>query len=144
MSPNLGHGQLVLASPLRPRSDGPLRGDVVVHRRPEQNHRVYIKRIVGLPGESISLRDGVTYSNDCRLEEPYLDNPQRRRAGNERECWLGPDEYFVMGDNRGLSEDSRVFGPVARYLIIGRVWFRYWPLSALGSIPGGSQQPASN
>jgi signal peptidase I len=111
-----------------------------VLRHPAQNHRIYIKRIVGLPDESISLRNGVVCIGDLPLHETYLTSFHNLHRTTDREWWMGPHEYFVMGDNRSDSEDSRIFGPVSRDLIVGSVWFRYWPLRAWGKVPGGSGQ----
>jgi signal peptidase I len=136
MSPTLTSGQYVLAGSLRLSWNQPRRGDIVVLRRPVQNHRIYIKRIVGMPNESISLMNGVVYANDAPLEEPYLAGLPLPPRGDDQEWWMGPEEYFVMGDNRNESEDSRVFGPVARDLILGKVWFRYWPPRSWGRVLG--------
>lgn len=134
MAPTLVSGQHLLARTSRPASNRLSRGDIVVLKHPQHTRRVYIKRIVGLPDESISINKGVTYINDSRLAEPYLIGTEPTRIDSEREWWTGPEEYFVMGDNRNDSEDSRVFGPINKDLIIGRVWFRYWPLCDWGKI----------
>ena len=99
----------------------------MVLRHPQHTRRVYIKRIVGLPNESISINKGITLVNDSLIEEPYLIGNQPPRIEPGREWWNGPEEYFVMGDNRNDSEDSRMFGPINKELIIRRAWFRYWP-----------------
>ena len=145
MSPTLTSGQYVLASSLDLPWNQPSRGRIVVLRHPAQNHRIYIKRIVGMPDESISLRNGVVYIGDLPLHETYLTSFHNLHRTTDREWWMGPHEYFVMGDNRSDSEDSRIFGPVSRDLIVGSVWFRYWPLRAWGKVPGGSGQiPSPN
>jgi signal peptidase I len=134
MSPALVNGQHLLARSLS-RSPAPLiRGQIVVLNHPQHTRRVYIKRIIGLPDETISLILGVTYVDDSRLAEPYLAGANPARTEDYGEWWNGPDEYFVMGDNRSDSEDSRAFGPINKNLIIGRVWFRYWPPGAWGRI----------
>ena len=134
MSPALVGGQYLLARSSRMTSLWLGRGDIVVLKHPQQARRVYIKRIVGLPDESISINKGVTYINDSLLAEPYLIAANTTRVEPDREWWNGPEEYFVMGDNRNDSEDSRAFGPIHRDLIIGRVWFRYWPPGDWGKI----------
>ena len=134
MTPTLLGGQYLLAESLRLASNRLSRGDIVVLKHPQHSRHVYIKRIVGLPDESISINNGVAYINDSLLEEPYLFDNQPARIETDREWWTGPKEYFVMGDNRDDSEDSRVFGPVNKDLIIGRVWFRYWPPNDWGQI----------
>jgi signal peptidase I len=136
MLPTLTNGQYVLAGALNLPWNQPGRGRIVVLRHPLQNHRIYIKRIVALPDESLYLKGGATYVNDSMLDEPYLNQLQYPRRDDGREWWMGPEEYFVMGDNRSDSEDSRIFGPVRRDLIVGTVWFRYWPLRAWGRVHG--------
>lgn len=139
MLPTLAHGQYVLACALNLPWNQPHRGRIVVLRHPRQNHRIYIKRIIGLPNENISLKSGTTYVNDAMLKEPYLANFKYPLRDDHREWWMGTEEYFVMGDNRSDSEDSRVFGPVDRELILGRVWFRYWPPRSWGRVPEGRE-----
>ena len=140
MSPTLASGEYVLASSLDLPWNHPSRSRIVVLRHPAQHHRIYIKRIVGLPDESISLRNGVVYIGDLPLQEAYLTGSPKLRKTADREWWTGPSEYFVMGDNRNDSEDSRVFGPVSRELILGSVWLRYWPLRAWGKVPADAGQ----
>jgi signal peptidase I len=89
-----------------------------------------VKRIIGLPGEKVEIRDGYVFINGNRLPEPF---PHDQYPQNIPAYTLGPVEYYVLGDNRGNSNDSRAFGPVLREDILGRVWFRYWPLSQLHS-----------
>ena len=132
MLPTLASKQHLLASSWNKLR----RGHVVVLRQPVLTNRFYIKRIVGLPEEEVRLKEGRVYVNGSLLEEAYLDSRPRRRKEYDGEWWLGPDEYFVMGDNRNDSHDSRLFGPINRQLILGRVWFRCWPPSAWGPVPG--------
>ena len=133
MLPALADGQYVL---LRRGSlrDRLRRGDIVVLRHPGLRHQTYIKRVVGLPNEDLRLEDGRVYIGGVRLEEIYLRCPDP--AGQAGEWWMGPDEYFVMGDNRLNSHDSRYFGPVSAAQIVGRVWLRYWPRRAWGLVAG--------
>ena len=155
MSPALNHGDQVLAARIR----GPYRrGDVVVFQQPSQSSgvsiQVYIKRIIGLPQEEIfidrgsdedpvrSIRINGTVLSEGYLAEPTRE-PNRDRVRETARIWItGPGEYFVMGDQRENSQDSRSFGPVKESLMLGRVWLRYWPLGAWGIInknPGGGQ-----
>ncbi len=134
MAPTLVGGQYLLAKSSRATSLRLGRGDIVVFMHPQHIRRVYIKRIVGLPDESISINHGVTYINDYLFAEPYLIGSKPTRIESDREWWNGPEEYFVLGDNRNDSEDSRTFGPINKSLIVGRVWFRYWPPSNWGQI----------
>jgi signal peptidase I len=110
------------------------RGDILVLRHPERRDRTFIKRIVGLPNEDVRVDSGLVYLADVLLEEPYIVGRILGRADRDGEWWTGPDEYFVLGDNRSDSQDSRAFGPVDRGLILGRVWFRCWPLRSWGPV----------
>ncbi len=128
MTPALSDGQQVLAMPVVWDSKQPLgRGKIVVLRQPGGARDFYIKRVIGLPGENISLLERVTYVDGQRLAEPYLSGDGGRQRRNRGEWILESDEYFVMGDNRSDSRDSRVYGPVGRSLLAGVVWLRYWP-----------------
>ena len=136
MLPTLRNRESVLA--VRPRLpwNRLRRGDIVVLRHSVCSGRVYIKRIVGLPNEEIRLEDGLVHLQGVLLEEAYIRGGLPGRRDQNREWWTGPDEYFVLGDNRSDSHDSRAFGPVDRRLILGRVWFRWWPLRSWGPVPG--------
>ena len=142
MSPTLVDGQYVLMTRGPAANRRPRRGDIVVLRHPMSHHTIFVKRIIGLPEEDIRLEDGRVRVGGSLLEEVYLEGPWAPGEGQVREWWTGPDEYFLMGDNRGDSQDSRAFGPVSRKQIIGRVWFRYWPPRAWGpvSISRGSRR----
>ena len=109
------------------------RGDVVVFWYPLDRSKSFIKRIIGLPGERMEIRQGVVYVNGRAIQEPYVP------AQYEDLSDFGPirvprGSYFVMGDHRISSNDSRVFGPVARHYIYGRAVFAYWPVDHFGSI----------
>jgi signal peptidase I len=89
-----------------------------------------VKRLIGLPGETIEGRDGKIYIDGRELDEPYLpDGVKSRTFGPEK---IPPDHYFMLGDNRQYSKDSTFFGPIARKDLIGRAFMRIWPLSHLG------------
>lgn len=134
MLPTLATGEYLLLT----RRRYPInRRDIVVLRNPSETGVVFIKRIIGLPEEVIQLEGGLVYLNGVALKESYAIISPHADAGNQREWRTGPEEYFVMGDNRRTSQDSRYFGPVNRNLIIGRVWFRYWPPRAWGPVPNG-------
>ena len=100
-------------------------------RCPNRVRDPLIKRVVGLPGETIEIRDGHVYINGQVLEEPYL---EQLTYGNVSPRVLSPDHVFVLGDNRGASNDSRSFGEVALSNVVGRAWFRYWPLEDMGVV----------
>jgi len=118
----------------------PERGDVVVFQSPRYPERDFIKRIIGVPGDTVEIRDGVVYINDEPIEESYTQG-----ATN---CPCGPwqveeGHYFVLGDHRSNSSDSRQFGTITEESIIGKAWFSYWPLSDVGLAPNHSLSFAS-
>ncbi len=125
MQPNLMPAERLVIEKISYRFHEPARGDIVVLALPEMSE-LLIKRIVALPGETIEIRDGEVWIDGHPLEEPYVFNRDGTWYGP---VTLGPEMYFVLGDNRGNSNDSRVFGPVPRQAIVGRAWLRYWPLS---------------
>jgi len=109
------------------------RGDVVVFLYPRDHSKSYIKRVIALPGDHLRIDHGRVYINDLLVQEPYV--PKRYR--DERSMMpmvVPPDEYFVMGDHRLVSSDSREFGPVPRALIYGKAAFVYWPADRMGSV----------
>ncbi len=111
------------------------RGDVVVFLHPSSldPRRSYIKRVIGIPGDHIRIENGRVYLNDKLLHEPYV--PARYRDNRfMAEIVLPPDEYFMMGDHRSISSDSRDFGPVNRSLIYGKAVFVYWPAHDAGVV----------
>jgi signal peptidase I len=120
--------------------DPPERGDVIVFTPPAPGEdKPYIKRIVGLPGDTVEVRDEGVYINGQRLDEPYLEGdltPCRLPAMKYCGPLTVPDgELFVMGDNRGNSEDSRYFGTVPEGNVIGKAWVTYWPSDMIGVVP---------
>ncbi len=123
---------------------GPRRGEVIVFHpplpsMPSGGERDFIKRVIGLPGEHVVIRDGRVYIDGQELVEPYLHNVQTHCGSQWCDVVLGPDQYFVMGDNRANSSDSRLWGPVSGDKIIGKAWFVYLPLDDFGPAP--NQQP---
>ena len=132
MDPSFRDGDQLLVD--RRAGTGPSRGDVVVLHDPRDHARHELKRIVGLPGEEVRFRDGLLHIDGEPLDEPYLGGLPAT-LGAETSGWrLGSGEYFVMGDNRVRSTDSRKYGPVAASLIVGRARFRYWPPRRWGSL----------
>ena len=134
MSPRFRGGQMLLVSGRALSGSGPARGDVVIVRDPRDPRRDHLKRVVGLPGEGVRLRDGMLFIDGEQHPEPYLGGGPATLGLEEKSWRLGGDEYFVMGDNRSRSTDSREFGPVGRTSIRGRAWFRYWPPGAWGPV----------
>jgi signal peptidase I len=130
-----GSSDRVLANRFIYRFRDPSRGDIVVFETPERAIRrcgaggTFVKRLVGLPGERISMSEGVLYVDGQPVDEPYVNGGP---SGSFPERMLEADEYFMMGDNRGQSCDSREWGPVTRDDLIGPVFAVYWPLTRLG------------
>ncbi|OGC87046.1 signal peptidase I [Candidatus Adlerbacteria bacterium RIFCSPLOWO2_01_FULL_54_21b] len=148
MDPTFNNGQYLIIDELSYRLHEPERGDVVIFRYPRGPKEFFIKRIVGLPGETVAIRNGVVYvaknqgsgsagiiGNDAftKLDEPYVVN---RGNGADATHPVGQNEYFVMGDNRPESSDSRIWGMLPRANIIGYAYLRLLPLHKLGIFPG--------
>jgi signal peptidase I len=115
------------------------RGEIIVFKTPKSvqvrnNDKIedFVKRVVGLPGETVEIKSNVVLINGKPLNEPYL--PKGTVTGNDQRIVIPIDEYFVMGDNRGDSFDSRGWGTVPRSMIVGRVLFRVYPLTRMGSV----------
>ncbi|MBE2196170.1 MAG: signal peptidase I [Anaerolinea sp.] len=126
MKPNFETGDLVIVNRSAYFFGAPQRGDVVVLHNPRNSTSDdLIKRIIGLPSETIEIREGRVYANGTLLEEPYVNNFCTCSG-----MWiLKDDEYFILGDNRSNSFDSHNFGPINKNLIVGQAWIRYYPLS---------------
>lgn len=123
--PGVDHADQRIVYPFHP----PQRGDIIVLHPPVEQGKPYIKRVIGLPGERLSIHDGAVYINGDRLEEPYLNGLATSWAGSirEEEIVVPEGQVFVMGDNRNNSTDSRVFGPIEIDEIIGKAWIAFWP-----------------
>ena len=138
MFATLDDNDYLIANKIDYRLHPPQRGDIVILRPPTNSSTDFIKRIIGLPGERVLIRSGVVYINGHKLDEPYLPEawtvdanwPDNSSSGQV----LGSNQYFVMGDNRNRSQDSRFFGPISRDRIDGKAWFRIWPLDHFGNI----------
>ena len=135
----LDDNDYLIANKIDYRLHPPQRGDIVILRPPTSNSTDFIKRVIALPGERLLIRGGVVYINGHKLDEPYLPeawtNDTNPAPWSEGDGSIVPaDKYFVMGDNRNRSQDSRAFGPVSRDHIDGRAWFRIWPIDHLGNI----------
>lgn len=130
MEPNFYDNEYLIIDELTFHFRAPERGEIVVFRPPQHTDQYYIKRVIGLPGETVEIRSGkVTIYNDehpngFTLDETYIDQVTE---GRDRRT-LGPDEYYVLGDNRDASLDSRYFGPVSIDRFVGRVWVRGLPI----------------
>ena len=113
------------------------RGDVVVFWYPNDPDKSYVKRVIGLPGDTVELRNGVVYVNGQAMHEDYIDANYNQTPDNRGPKKVEEHHYFVMGDNRDNSSDSRIWGLVPEKYIYGKVFFRYWMPSAIGTIPKG-------
>jgi signal peptidase I len=138
-------GQYVLVDKLTPRFTGYHRGDVVVLDPPtpyrQADNEPFIKRVIGLPGDTVKISGGRVYVNGTALDEPYTYDGQPT-VPEGRDTWVvEPGHYLVLGDHRGASADSRVFGTITSQEIIGRAWLRYWPLSTIGIVSTPSYAP---
>ena len=131
MEPNLHNNQRLIIEKISYRFHPPHRGDIVVIKMPNRHSDPLIKRVVGLPGETIEIRDGHVYINGQMLNEPYL---EQLTYGNTGPHVIAPGYIFVLGDNRGASNDSRSFGEVQISNILGHAWFRYWPPHEIGLV----------
>jgi signal peptidase I len=156
MQPNFYTGQLIIVNLFTYYFTTPQRGDVIVLHNPSvsckdviaqnagtavllPNNSVnsgcddLIKRVIGLPNETIQIKTGRVSINGVQLDEPYI--AHFCESGCDGTWRTGPQQYFILGDNRNNSLDSHAFGPINRGLIVGRAWIRYWPLPDLGFIP---------
>ena len=135
MEPNFHDHEYLIIDEISYRLGKPTRGDVIVFRYPRDPSQYFIKRIIGLPGETIKIKDGqITIFNSQNPDGFILDEslylPNINTHGNEQ-VTLGWNEYYILGDNRSSSLDSRVFGPIKRTDIIGRTWIRGWPFDRI-------------
>lgn len=140
MAPALLNGQQAQTLPLKPASfPSGLRGAIVAFSHPQRHGHIYVKRVIGLPNEYIVIRNGRVEIDGKVLPEPYLGGQETGVGAGPSQWFTGCDEVFLMGDNRNDSDDSRSFGPVPVSLVVGRIWFRYWPPKTFPA--GGSATP---
>jgi signal peptidase I len=132
MEPNLHTNQRLVVEKVSYRFHGPQRFDVVVIKMPSQGDELLIKRVIGLPGETVEIRDGTVYINGAALDEPHAQGDTSTR--HNASVMVPPLHVFVMGDNRNHSNDSRSFGPVPIENIVGRAWVSYWPPEEVGLV----------
>jgi signal peptidase I len=133
MAPLLSDQERIFINKFVYRFEPIVRGDVVVFWYPLDRTKSFIKRVVGLPGETVEIRRGVVYINGEAIPEPYVP-PQYADVSDFGPIKVPKGSYFVMGDHRISSNDSRVFGPVASQYIYGRAVFAYWPVDHFGSL----------
>lgn len=144
MYPNFHNGEFLLTNKISYRFNSPQRGDVIVFKAPKSEPCAeieceYIKRIIGLPGDRVMVKGGHVYINGEALDESsYLSGDVITSSGTflaegvERK--VEDNDYLPLGDNRSYSRDGREFGIIARDMIIGRAWLRYWPLNEAGFV----------
>jgi signal peptidase I len=128
MEPNLHTDQRLVVEKLSYRMHGPERGDIVVLKLDDRQGELLIKRVIGLSGERVAIRDGRVYVDGRAIEESYL---AESTPGMMPAQIVPPLHVFVLGDNRGASNDSRSFGMVPLDNVIGKAWVSYWPLQEL-------------
>jgi signal peptidase I len=134
MLPTLHHGERLLVDKISYRFVEPSRGEIIVFKNPSNPSEQFVKRVIGLPGDKVAIIQGVVYINDQPIEEDYTLAPARIGFAPQ----IVPEgTYFVLGDNRNNSEDSRFsrVGFLPRELIIGRAIWRYWPLDRISLMP---------
>lgn len=139
MDPTFHTGDYLIIDQLSYRFHEPMRGDVIVMRYPENPSEFFIKRIIGLPGETVSVKHSTIRIKNAEHPEGFvLDEPFLVNTGNglNQSLILGPTDYFVMGDNRPYSSDSRTWGPLPRDHIIGRPFVRLLPVDVIDYKPG--------
>jgi len=137
MEPNFYDHEYLIIDEITYRFKSPIRGDIIVFRYPRNPQEYFIKRIVGLPGEKIQIKNGNVkiynsqYPDGTILDESYLQSGTKTYSLHEDIITLGDEEFFVLGDNRNSSKDSRSFGAVSKSFLSGRVLFRGWPFNRI-------------
>ena len=138
MEPNFYDREYLIIDEISYRFHEPARGDIVVFRYPRDLEEYFIKRVIGLPGEKVRIKDGAVYvynqahPDGFKLEEEYLLTGALTYGLSGDVVALGDSDYYVLGDNRNASKDSRSFGPVDKKFITGRVLLRGWPFNKVG------------
>lgn len=138
MIPTFKNNDYILTDKVTYRFSSPKHGDIIVLKNPRDESQDFIKRIIALPGDTITVQGGLVYINNQLLSEKYLSlnfsTPNGNFLRDGEEIKAGQNQFFVFGDNRNASSDSREWGPVTREEIVGRVVLRYWPLGSFGLI----------
>jgi len=131
MEPTLNDGQYLLINKIGMHFQQPHRGDIIVFEYPLDPSKSFVKRVIGLPGDTVEVRSQQTFVNGKLVAEPYIKAPE---AQQYPATLIPPDNYFVMGDNRNNSSDSRSWGMLPSKDIIGEAWVSYWPPKAWGVV----------
>lgn len=135
MEPTFHDNEYLIIDEISYRFNEPARGDIIVFRYPRNPKEYFIKRVIGLPGEKVQIKDGNIYVFDqahpdgIKLDETYLSADTKTYGLNEEITVLNDNQFYVLGDNRNASKDSRSFGPVSREFIVGHVLLRGWPFN---------------
>jgi signal peptidase I len=142
MEPTLHSGQFVITDKISYLLGQPQRGDIIVFVAPHSARSAreddYIKRVIGLPGETVTVSEGQVLIDGVPIAEPYV-----AEAPLYSRTWtVGPEEYFVLGDNRNHSNDSHDWGLLAKDAILGKAWLIYWPPQSWGLVPNHTEYPA--
>ena len=133
MEPGLLDGQRLIINKAVYHFRDPARGDIIILHPPIEPQKEYVKRVIGLPGDTVEIRSGTVYVNGYPLDEPYIKDQPRYHMPP----FTVPDNnYFVLGDNRNNSNDSHTGWTVAEDKIVGEAWLRIWPISKWGTVPG--------
>lgn len=132
MMPTLADQQYLVVSKLSYRLGEPQRGDIVVFQDPRGVDRKLIKRVIGLPGEMVEIRQGDVYINGQKLSEPYINGHGHYTVPAIQ---IPASQYYVLGDNRGNSSDSHTWGTLSGDAIVGKAWLSYWPPDLWGIVP---------
>lgn len=140
MFPNYHNGEYILTNLFILHFESLQRGDVIVFKAPPNQEKDFIKRIIGLPGDSVKIQDGSVYINSAQLDESgYLPQNARTFGGTflpeGQEVVVPENNFFVLGDNRNFSSDSREWGFVSRDKVIGKSYIVYWPLNQFRTVP---------
>jgi signal peptidase I len=133
MEPGLEDQERIFINKLAYRLENIERGDVIVFRYPRDTRKNFIKRVIGLPGDRVRVTDGHVYLNGRLVPEPYVPE-EYLDSRSYPEVRVPADSYFVLGDHRSMSDDSRDFGPVPRSLIYGKAVFGYWTMEKMGVV----------
>ncbi len=133
MEPNFDNSDYLITDKISYRLHTPSRGEVVIFHPPDNPGVNYLKRIIGLPGDTVKISNGDVYVNDKKIREPYINNNEKTLTPNsgEIDVTLKDQEYFVLGDNRNHSRDSREIGPIPKENIVSRIWLRLYPFQSI-------------
>lgn len=136
MVPTMHNGDFLITEKISYKFGSPKHGEIIVLKNPRNESQDFIKRIIAVPGDTIKIEKSSVFVNNQPLKESYLPTATPTRSGaflnEEAIIKAGPNQYFVLGDNREHSSDSREWGPVTKEEIVGKAFFRYWPPSDIG------------